>query len=197
MVSVRINGDDSPVGGGASLKIAELIELIKASIDPEHMITSILLEGRELAEEDWAAPVSQFGAATVDISTGTPKSFVNDRLDKASSIVRECYLQFRDARKTFQDGKMLQGNQQLVKAVNTLKSFFEWYSTLLELSEGDRRKEIDITPQVTDISEVCKRICQQQLYQSWWALGETIAKELEPKLDKLEDFFRKYQTQVQ
>jgi hypothetical protein len=49
---------------------------------------------------------------------------------------------------------------------------------------------------VEDIAECCKRICQQQLYQSWWALGETIEKELEPKLDKLEDFCRSFRNEI-
>jgi hypothetical protein len=50
---------------------------------------------------------------------------------------------------------------------------------------------------VTEISETCKKICQQQLYQSWWALGESLEKELEPKLDKLEDACRKAAREVQ
>ena len=33
---------------------------------------------------------------------------------------------------------------------------------------------------------------QQQLYQSWWAIGETLEKDLEPKLDALEDQCRKF-----
>lgn len=197
MVSVRVNGDDSSLGGNPAIKFADLVELIKASIDPAHMITSIRLDGRELDEGEWSKPLSQFGETTIiEVNTGTPESFVAERLERASSVIREVYLDFRESRKTFQEGKMLQGNQQLVRAVNTLKSFFEWYSTLLELSDETKRKEIDISTQVTEISEICKRICQQQLYQSWWALGETIAKELEPKLDKLEDFFRKYRLQA-
>ncbi|MEI7489443.1 MAG: hypothetical protein WCJ72_18910, partial [Chryseobacterium sp.] len=51
----------------------------------------------------------------------------------------------------------------------------------------------DIEKQVIEIGEVCQKICQQQLYQSWWALGETIEKELEPKLDQLETFCRRFQ----
>jgi hypothetical protein len=192
MVDIRINGEDSSVNSNDTLKVSDLIELIKATIDPEHMITSIRIDGRELEDNDWTSPVSRYGTAIIEFETGTPEAFVNDRLDKASEVIRECYMEFRDARKTFQDGKMLQGNQYLVRAVNTLKSFFDWYSSLLDLCSQERRAELDISPQVADISDVCKRICQQQLYQSWWALGETIGKDLEPKLDSLEDHFRKF-----
>ena len=87
---------------------------------------------------------------------------------------------------------MQTGNQRLVQAVNTAKAFFDWYATIVELAPKEKRSSYDINPQVLEISQICKTICQQQLYQSWWALGETLEKQLEPKLDKLEDFLRKF-----
>lgn len=175
--------------------MADLIELVKNWIDPEHMITCIRVNGQELNETDWNATLSKFDTAVLEVETGTPASFVADRFGQASNIMRACYLEFRDARKSFQDGSMQVGNQRLAKAVNTLQAFFEWYGTLLELVPTQDRLRYNIDPQVKEISEVCKRICQQQLYQSWWALGESIEKELEPKLDKLEDFCRRFQVE--
>jgi hypothetical protein len=60
-----------------------------------------------------------------------------------------------------------------------------------------KRDRLDISTQVQDISETCKKICQQQLYQSWWALGESLEKDLEPKLDKLEDVCRRVARDIQ
>lgn len=191
MVNVRINGEESPVGGESSSKVTDLVELIKSIIDPDHMITSILIDGRDMAEDDWYSTVNQLGTSIIEVETGTPEDFVAERLSRASEIVRACYVEFRDARKSFQDGDMSLGNQRLVTAVNTLKAFFEWYKTLLTLVPEEKREFFNMDPQVSDISETCKRICQQQLYQSWWALGESLEKELEPKLDALEDFCRK------
>lgn len=191
MVAVRINGEDSDVRGDGLPRVADLVELIKSVIDPEHMITGILVNGRELEEGEWDAPVSQFTTSIIEFETGSPDDFVNTRLRQSADVVRSCYIEFRDARKSFQDGDTTAGNQKLAKAVNSLKAFFEWYHTLLTLLRADRRAQYDIDPQVAEISESCKRICQQQLYQSWWALGESLEKDLEPKLDKLEDFCRK------
>lgn len=174
------------------MKIADIIELIKANIDPEHMITEILLDGKELQDDDWLGAASKYGTVIMEVQTGTPESFVNERMSQASEVVRSCYLQFRDARKSFQDGDMQTGNQRLVQAVNTAKAFFDWYATIVELAPKEKRSSYDINPQVLEISQICKTICQQQLYQSWWALGETLEKQLEPKLDKLEDFLRKF-----
>jgi hypothetical protein len=192
MVAVRINGEDSTIGNGGPLKIAELVELIKASIDPSHMISSILLNGKELSDEDWANNTANYGTAIIEFQTDTPENFVRIRFGQAADIVNACYTEFRDARKQFQSGDMVSGNKRLVQAVNTARSFFEWYGTLLELVPPDQKKKYDIREQTDEIVETCKKICQQQLYQSWWALGETLQKELEPKLDKLDDFCRKF-----
>ena len=64
-----------------------------------------------------------------------------------------------------------------------------------ELVPVSERSSYELGDRVTEITETCKRICQQQLYQSWWALGETLEKELEPQLDRLEDFCKKFGTE--
>ena len=190
MVGVYINGQESSIKGESVPRVVDLVELIKANIDPAHMITRILLDGRELEEKEWFSPTTQLGTAIFEIETGTPSEYVADRLGRAADVVRACFIDFRDSRKFFQAGDMTTGNKKLVVAVNTLKAFFEWYGSLLELVPAADRAKHDITPQVQALGESCKKICQQQLYQSWWALGETLEKELEPKLDKLEDFCR-------
>ncbi len=193
-MKIIINGSDAALKVDNLLRVSDVIELIKASIDPEHMIANILIDGKELTDTDWTAPVAQFGTAIVEIDTLTPKDFVDMRMAMSASVVRECFMQFRDSRKLFQAAQMQDGNKRLIQAVNTAQAFFEWYGSLMELVPSDGRPRYDITNQVQDITTVCKRICQQQLYQSWWALGETLEKELEPKLDKLEDFCRKFDT---
>ena len=193
---VIINGQESSIKGTELPKVADMVELIKASIDPAHMITQLLLNGKELDDKDWSAPCGAFETAIVEVETDTPARFIEDRLSKSSAVVQACYMEFRDARKSFQSGDMQRGNQQLMTAVNTARAFFEWYGVIFELVSPEQRPTYDISAQVTEISAICKRICQQQLYQSWWALGETLEKELEPKLDKLEDFLRKFDRQV-
>lgn len=192
MVSVRINGSESAIQPNRLQKVTDLVELIKSSIDPEHIITQFLIDGRELTEQEWSGTLNQFETSIIEFETGTPETFVQERFASSADVVGTCYLEFRDARKSFQSGDMANGNQRLVQAVNTARAFFDWYGTLLQLLPEAKRGQYDINPQVREITEICKRICQQQLYQSWWALGETLEKELEPKLDKLEDFCRTF-----
>ncbi len=196
MISVMINGEDSKLNTGAVVRMTDLIELIKSTIDPDHMITAILLNGKEMDDTDWTSTTTQHGTSILEIATGTPDDFVSDRIRKAYQVIQACYFEFRDARKTFQDGNMLEGNQKLVKAVTTLRTFCEWYSSIMNLVPESKKTQYCIDTQISEISEICKRICQQQLYQSWWALGETIGKELEPKLDALEDHFRKMAAKI-
>ncbi len=191
MVAIRLNGKDSSVRTDGLSRISDLIELIKSMIDPEHMITGILLDGRDLDDAHWEMSPTQFTTSILEIETGTPERFVAERMSQASDIVKTCYYEFRDARKAFQDSNMQIGNQALIKGTNILKAFFEWYTTMADLVPADKRGRFDISSQTAEITDVCKQICQQQLYQSWWALSETLEKELEPRLDKLEDFCRK------
>lgn len=192
-MKVIVNGKEASLQCEGLSKVSEVIELIKSMIDPDHMITVLMLNGKELEDKDWTASTAEYGTAIFEVETGTPASFVADRFGLASNIIRSCFMEFRDARKGFQAGKMQQGNHCLIQAVNTARAFFEWYSSLIDLVPQQERSRYDISPQVQEISTICKRICQQQLYQSWWALGETLEKELEPKLDKLEDFCRNFQ----
>ena len=192
MCSIIINGEEAGIRSDGLARVCELIELVKTSIDPDHMITGILLDGREMEDGDWEAALNQYETSIFEIETGTPDSFVKIRLANSAGVIQSCYMLFRETRKCFQEGRMQDGNQQLLQAVNTLQAFFEWYGTLLELTEESQRAQFDITTQVDAIGEICQKICQQQLYQSWWALGETLQNELEPKLDGLENFCRKF-----
>jgi hypothetical protein len=197
MIRVSVNGSYEQINLENVPRFTDLLELIKSQIDPEHMITSILLDGRDLSDEEWGQKVSELRGETLAVLTGHPDLYVSEKMQDASRVVRSCFFEFRDARKGFQDGDTIAGNKRLKVAVDTLKAFFDWYGTLVQLVSEPKRPKLDITPQVSEITETCKKICQQQLYQSWWALGESLEKELEPKLDKLEDACRKAAREVQ
>lgn len=191
MATIKINGKEVNLNAGGLQKFSELVELIKATIDPEHMITALQINGRDIEDHEWQAPLSQFQTAIIEIDSGMPEAYVGERLIHSGDIVKACFLSFRDSRKMFQEGDMVNGNKELVQAVNTLKEFFTWYVTLIELLPKDKKTMVSLDSYMNDITESCKKICQQQLYQSWWALSESLANDLEPKLDKLEDHCRK------
>ncbi len=191
MLEIRINGSQSQINANNFRRISEVVELVKGSIDPNHMITSILINGNELADSDWDASPQSNGTMILEFETGTPDDFVRGRVMMAAELARAIYMEFRDSRKLFQSGSMVDGNKGLVRAVKDLHAFLGWYVSLLDLVEEKDRPRFSIASNMEKLTEICKRICQQQLYQSWWALGESLEKELEPELDKLESFFIK------
>lgn len=191
MVSIVINGVETPLKTQGLQKVTDLVELIKSSIDPEHMITNLLVNGEDMSEEMWMGTTNSLETSILEVETNTPTQFVKERLELAPKIIQTCYSQFRETRKILQEGKSQAGNQSLAKATNTLRAFFEWYSSILQLVPDDKRDVVDITNITDDIVEICNKVCQQQLYQSWWAVSQAIQNELEPKLDELEDFVRK------
>ena len=191
MARVSVNGQEVQIDCAKLSKLSDLVELVKATIDPEHMITGITLSGRDVDDPDWTAPLSQFAEQTVEFETGTPEDFVKERMHLAPKVMRSIYNEFKDARKRFQDAKSQDANKLLHQAVNALKAFFEWYSALLDLMTPELKQKYDLSGHVTEVSKICTDICQQQLYQSWWALGESIEKRLEPRLDQMEDFLRR------
>lgn len=197
MLQVRINGQQSPMNGATLPRMTDMIELIKSSIDPEHMIISLQINGSDMAESDWqASPVNFKETDILEVETGTPDFFVKERLRIIPGIIENIYILFRSSRQAFQTGDMEDGNKVLVTAVNDLKAFFEWYTSLLNLIPENERNGYGVDDKIEDITSVCKEICQQQLYQSWWALGTSLEEKLEPQLDKLETYFRKLATEA-
>ena len=75
------------------------------------------------------------------------------------------------------------GGGKLPGPMGQFQQMMQQFQQFRQNFQGDPKQEVQKLLQSGKMS-------QQQLYQSWWALGETLEKELEPKLDKLEDFCR-------
>ncbi len=191
MARITVNDQEIQLDCSKLGRLSDLVELVKATIDPEHMITGITISGREVDDPDWSCALSKHDSDTIEFETGTPEAFVRERLHLAPKVMRSIYNEFKDARKRFQDAKSQDANKLLHQAVNALKAFFEWYAALLDLMTPELKQKYDLSTHVSEVSKICTDICQQQLYQSWWALGESIEKRLEPQLDQMEDFLRR------
>ena len=189
--AIQVNGADSPIQPAGLTTVSDLLELVKTTIDPDQMITAIAVDGRQLEDAEWEAAPSRY--RLIEIETDLPERYVAARLTLASEIIRNIYFQFKHSRKSFQNAKMQEGNLQLKEAVEGLHAFFTWYATLMGLVPAEGQHGLSITTETEKLVEICKKIIQQQLYQSWWALGESIEAELEPALEELEFFLRTIQ----
>jgi len=203
MVSVRINGQQSEVPVHAGLKVGDLVELIKSVIDPEHMITSFRIDGSDLSDQDWNSTLGAFGTSIVEFETGDPTQYVLNKIAVAPEVIQACAMAFREARVSFKQlGTMNLGqeynvilkkaNEQFSEAAKTLQAFFEWYDANTKLINAEDRAQFSVDSFMLKIAEVGSRMNQQQMYQSWWALTETVQRELEPVLNELETKLRSF-----
>ncbi len=192
MLQIRLNGQSAPLRADTLPKITDVVELIKGSIDPAHIITGLRINGRDLTDAEWDHAPTQFGETDIlEVDTGTPGQFLQERLEVTPSLLENIYILFRSARHNFQSGGTEEGNKILVVAVRDLKAFFEWYCALQGVVPTELKHKYDIKPQMDELTVICRDICQQQLYQSWWALATSLEERLEPALDRLEGHFRK------
>lgn len=190
-MKIRINEKDVEIDGQHLPRLLDMIELVRSYIDPDHMITEIVIDGKPIKEEQWGAAPASFINSIIEFTTDLPRNYVCERLAEAPEIAQALYFKFRDSRKTFSIGDSCSGNEKLAIAARTLHDFLHWYHTIVQLVEGDDRERFSIEGFIKDLTSISEILSKHQLYQSWWAIGETIQRQLEPKLEELEDFLRK------
>lgn len=166
--------------------MGELVEVLKASIDPDSIITAMTLNGKELTENDWRMPLANQGSAVVEIATGSRQTYVSDRLASASLYLDEIVKGFAESRILLKSGDVQRGNTSLSKAVQDLKAFVDWYTTVLQILPSRPEAELQKFQEgVRDLTSVCEQLLQQQLYRAWWAIADTLEKKLEPQLGQV------------
>lgn len=185
-MQVAVDGRNFPFDAASIRTVSELVELIKASIDPDTIIADIVLQGRDLSASDWQTPLAAHGGATLEVRTSTRKSFLEDRLSAASGLLDRIIAQFAEVTGSLKKGDVRSGNTGLNQAVEDLKAFVQWYSTLLQMLPGTGGAELkQFEGTVGGLLEVCEQMLQQQLYRSWWAVAESIEKRLIPELQQI------------
>ena len=166
--------------------LGELVELVKASIDPDTIITSLMLNGQPPSDTDWRVPLALHDGKKFEVTTGSRKEYLNDRLAAASLYLDQIMAKFKDTSRLFREGNVTEGNSSLRAAVTDLQAFVQWYGTLLQLGSTLAAEPVTrFKESVTVLTGVCEQLLQQQLYRAWWALAETIEQKLEPQLDQL------------
>lgn len=188
MITVKIDGNELSSDLSGISTMGDLIEVVKATIDPDTIITALTLGGRELTDADWRAPLSVQGGNLLEVQTGSKENFVEDRLTQSVVFANHIMHEFGFARDLFKNAQNQKANLEFGKAVEDLQAFVRWYDTLLQMfpAGGLERGEFEI--KMGEIQKTCEQVLQQQLYNSWWALGETLEKRLEPQIGSLRDF---------
>ncbi len=187
MMTVRIDNQQTFQDIGQIKTMPDLIELVKARIDPERIITGLSISGQELSDTDWRVPLSVQGDATLEVTTGTKEEYVSTRLQFSVECIAHVTKEFDEVSAAFRGGNTAVANTAFQGAVEDLRSFLTWYDSILGLLPANVQGKREVFyKEVEKVSEICKKLIEQQLYNSWWAISETITNQLQPQLKRLE-----------
>lgn len=195
MLNININGSRLNADLSASRTMGDLIEAVKTRIDPDTIIIDISFNGQSLNDSDWNLPISQHNGKTLEICTGSRQNFMMQRLALSPEIAGQIINNFSDAALSYKNGLTLDGNQLLQTAVGDLDAFIRWYSSVLAMAPSAEWKE-SFHKQVAELQKACEQIFQQQLYNSWWVLAETINNRLRPSLEEVKKLCERLATEV-
>lgn len=191
MVSVLVNGEEHFAGQSDAKSMGDLIELVKASMDPEVMITSINLSGEKLVDQDWSRSVSSLDGEVVQILTGDPEDFVTERISTSADVISHIIAQMEEASRFFEVSASFEGSEKFKEAIDEFQAFLGWFNTLFALKTNALAgKELQFSAYVNEMTQTSEELLQLQLHQSWWAISETIKKGLVPQLGVLREFCR-------
>ena len=191
MITVRVDSHDLPADIGSLKTMGDLIELVKASIDPEVIITSLNIGGKPLSEQDWQMPLSVHRDTILEITTGDKGAYVTERLGQSEEHLTHIIAEFEQSSSHFRSSEADNGNRLFATAVDDLLAFLNWYVSLLALEGNAREAQLtQFQAQLGAIKDTCDQLVQQQMYHSWWALGETLQSKLLPLLLQMKEFCR-------
>ncbi|MCC6220824.1 MAG: hypothetical protein IT291_06260 [Deltaproteobacteria bacterium] len=190
MISVQVNGQALAADYSRITTMPDLVEFIKANIDPDSIIVDLAISNKPLSEIDWRVPLSVQGDSIMQVSTASKEEYLKHRLSISIEYVDKITEEFRIARENFQNGRVIDGNGSISKAVTDLEAFLSWYNTVILMLPEARQASVKngYSEKIKDITSTCDQLLQQQLYQSWWAIGETLEQRMEPTLGELKTY---------
>jgi len=186
MINVTVDGKPFTYQIDSTKSLGDLLELVKSSIDPDTIITKILLNENQLTDSDWKIPLAKQGGKSLEIVTGTKQVYIDERLSSASLYLDKIIRSYAQARMLFKNGDVQPANSALQAAVNDTKAFIDWYQTILQLIDNPPEAEVTkFEEAVLQLSDTCEQVLQQQLYRSWWQLADLLERKLEPQLEQI------------
>lgn len=191
MVRVKIDGQEELQDIGSTNTMADLVELVKAHIDPDSIITSLKLEGRELADADWRVPLSVQGDALLEVTTGSKEEYVSDRLNQAQEYLEQILGEIAASVVAYRQGSDEEANNTFSQAMGDLKAFFTWFGAVLEVLSETAHEDVQIySDKISPVLQICEEIVQHQLHQDWSRMADSIEGRLVPELRSIQDFCR-------
>jgi len=197
MVQVYLDKNSLPAEVANLATVGELVEYVKSTIDQETIIISLTKDDQPLSDSDWKRSLSSLKDSKVDIRTGSKLEFVKNRLDTVQELVDAVMKDLGNISGLFKANRSQEANNNFSNSLEDLSALMNWMYSILSMEPEKLVAEVnEFSGIVKDLKFACGQMQQQQLFQSWWALGETLDKKVMPLLESIKDVGIKAENKV-
>jgi hypothetical protein len=168
--------------------VAELVEYIKSSIDPDSIILTLTKDDEPLSENDWIMPLQSFRQSKFKITTGSKGEFVRERLEMVDAVINEMYDSFSRISKLFKHGVEDEAHEPFAQSLNDLNAFVGWLHSVYSVDEeifGQEISEFEII--IEELKNSCVDVQSFQMQQSWWNLGDVLDLKILSTLEQIRE----------
>lgn len=188
MLQVYVDSNVLPPEVASLSTVGELVEYVKSTIDPSTIIVSLSKDNEPLTDSDWKRSISSLKDSTLEIKTGSKMDFIHNRLQSVTELVEAVIQNVSDISGLFKANRSLDANTNFSATLEDLNALFNWMYSILAMDPDKFALEVnEFSGLVRDLKYACGQMQQQQLFQSWWALGETLDKKVLPLLESVKD----------
>lgn len=188
MVQILVDDTELSLEAATLGTVGELIEYVKSSIDPDAIILSLTRDEEPLSEADWKCPLSSLAQSQVRITTGSRTTFYQDRLQLTGAIAETLAETFSEIAKLFKTGMQNNAHEAFATSLEDLNAFVGWFYSILSMDEQIFAADLkEFTQMVEEFKGTCMLLQQQQLKQSWWAIGDIIELQVIPLIERCKD----------
>jgi hypothetical protein len=166
--------------------VGELIDYIKANIDPDAIILSLTKDESPLSDNDWLMPLASFKESKFEIVTGSKVDFIRNRLEMVDSLVMEICENISNISNSFKRGLENQAHESFASSLNDLNAFVTWLHSIYLIDEEMFSSNIkEFEKIIEDLKGTCLDIQTCQMQQSWWNLGDILDVKVIATLNKI------------
>ena len=183
-LTVNLNGKELVFEKSHVKNISELVNLIQLGVAPhEGIISDISAKGKDLTSSEWSQPLSDFGDATIEISTTTKTVFIQNRLKLAKSYIDVVTAKFNIVPPTYREQDASRAAACLSTATKDLTYFCDWFYTIVQVdSERFGSSQGKIKTYLDNLSAISEGLVNKQMANKWDDVCKSIDGELVPQL---------------
>lgn len=192
MLQVMVDNTELKLEVSNMRTMAELIEYIKSSIDPDLVILSLTKDEEPLNDNDWVAPISALGNSKVEVTTGSKFELIQDRLKMVDPILNELISNINEISKLYKFNMEEKAHEPFGRSLSDLNAFVNWILSIMTIDEEIFKEDIvEYHKLVNGLKSICVDIQTQQMQSNWHQLGDILDLKLVSLLEEIRELTNK------